>query len=788
MLDAARPALLRIVGPSSLGVLLPRLGLNASSSHLQPAAGRLALVAQSAGVVAAVIDWAAARGIGFSKLISVGDAADVDSGDLLDYLATDPDTSAILLYVEAIHHPRKFMSAARAAARVKPVVAIKAGRHAGSARAVASHTGALAGIDAVYDAAFRRAGMLRVFELGELFAAVQALGSGRPPAGDRLAILTNGGGIGILASDALLDLGGRLAELSADTMAALDAALPAGWSHGNPVDIVGDAPPERYRAALLPLLAERGADGVLVLNAPTALASGSAAAAAVADATLASRHSLFTSWVGETTAGPARRLFAERGIPTYETPELAVRAFMHLAAYRRNQEMLMETPPSYPTDFVPDRATARAAIAAALAAGSGLLAAPKAHAVIGAYGIPGLPVAAAADPEAAAAAAAALGGPVVLKILCSEISHKSEVGGVRLDLEGPAAVRAAAAEMLARVAARRPRARIEGLTVEPMIRRPHGHELIVGMTEDPQFGPVMLFGAGGVAVEVLADRALALPPLNLALAHELIGRTRVSRLLAGYRDRPPANLAAIALTLVQLSQLTVDVPEIHEIEINPLIADEAGVLAVDARIRIGPPSRPGSSRLAIRPYPSELESRLEIPGHGPALLRPIRPEDEPALRELVASMSPHAVRMRFFAPLKELPHSMAARLTQIDYEREMALVLADPGPAGAGGAPWRGPADRRPGRRERRICDRAARCAGRPRARHHADAPDHRLCPRARHRRDPRRRARREQADARGGACAGIPDRVRPLSRRGGPGQLAAAGVSLSAAATATSR
>jgi acetyltransferase len=682
MLAAARPALLRILGPSSLGLLLPRLGLNASSSHLQPAAGRLAFVAQSAGAVAAVIDWAAPRGIGFSKLVSIGDVADVDSGDLLDFLATDPDTAAVLLYLEAVIHPRKFMSAARAAARLKPVIVIKAGRHPGSARAVASHAGALAGTDAVYDAAFRRAGMLRVLEMAELFAAVEALGTGRPPAGERLAILTNGGALGILASDALLDLGGRLAELSPATLAGLDAVLPAGWSRGNPVDIGGDASPERYRAALVPLLADPGADGVLVLNAPAALASGSAAAAAVAETEGALRHCLLTSWVGEATAGPARRLFAERGIPTYETPELAARTFMHLAAYRRNQEMLLQTPPSYPTDFAPDRAAARAIIAAALAEGRGLLGAPQAQAVIRAYGIPGLEVAAAADPAAAAAAAAAIGGPVALKILSPEIGHKSDLGGVRLGLEGREAVRAAAAEMLAQTAARRPGARLDGVTVEPMVHRPHAQELIVGMSEDPQFGPVMQFGADGVAVEVLADRALALPPLNLALARELIGRTRVSRLLAGYRDRPAADLGAVALTLVQLSQLTIDFPEILEIEINPLLADAAGVLALDPRIRVGPPSRPGSARLAIRPYPSELETTLEIPGHGTALLRPIRPEDEPALRDLVAAMSLHAVRMRFFAPLKELSHSMAARLTQIDYEREMALVLADRGPAG----------------------------------------------------------------------------------------------------------
>ncbi len=682
MLDAARPHLLRIVGPNCVGLLLPHLGLNASFTHLQPAAGRLAFLAQSGAIIASVIDWAVPRGIGFSAMVSIGEMSDVDFGDLLDYLANDPATASILLYVEMITHPRKFMSAARTAARLKPVIAIKAGRHEAAARAVASHTGALAGVDAVYDAAFRRAGMLRVYELDELFAAAQALASGLSPAGDRLAILTNGGGIGILATDALLDHGGRLADLSPATIAALDAVLPSTWSHGNPVDIIGDAPASRYSDALEALLADDRADGILVLNCPTAIVSSAAAATAVI-ATLGRRdRCVLTSWVGEETARDARRQFADRGIPSYDMPEQAVRAFMHLVEFRRNQDLLMETPPSLPEGFAGDRGAVRQVIDQALAEGRTMLSGPESQRVIQAYGIAGVARRIARSPAEAAAAATAIGRPVALKILSPDISHKSDVGGVRLDLATPQAVEAAAEAMLVAVAASRPAARITGFSVEEMVRRPNGYELIVGMIDDAQFGPIMLFGQGGVAVEILADRALALPPLNLALAADLIGRTRIQRLLQGYRDRPPAALDAIALALVRLSQLVVDFAEITEIDINPLLADETGVIALDARVGVRPAAAPGAARLAIRPYPSELETPVTLPDGTPTLLRPIRPEDEPALREAFGSLSPRAVRMRFFAPMKELSHRMAARLTQIDYEREMALVLADPGPAG----------------------------------------------------------------------------------------------------------
>jgi len=538
MLDAAKPHLLRLLGPNCVGVLAPGIGLNAGFAHLSPPAGRIAFLAQSGAIVTSVIDWAVARGLGFSQLVSMGEMLDVDFADMLDYLAGDPETQAVLLYIESIGNARKFMSAARAAARSKPVIAIKAGRHEEGARAVISHTGALAGADAVYDAAFRRAGVLRVYDLIELFDAVETLGSAGPTHGERLAILTNGGGIGILAADALVDAGGHLADISVETLAKLDAHLPKMWSRSNPVDIIGDADAQRYGTALDTLFADPAIDAVLVLNCPTAVADS----VAVAEATLAahrrSGRCMLTSWLGEATAVRARALFEAAGVPTYDTPEEAVRGFMHLVRWRRSRIQLAETPPSIPQDFLPDQATARRTIAAALGQGRTLLTGPESRAVIAAYGIPALAQRKAADPAAAGAAAAELGGPVALKIHSPDITHKSDLGGVALGLVGAAGVAAAAERMLARVKAAKPAARIEGFTVEPMAEMPGGIELILGVSEDFQFGPVMLFGQGGIAVEQFADRALALPPLNLALAREMIKQTRIYRLLRGYRDRP----------------------------------------------------------------------------------------------------------------------------------------------------------------------------------------------------------------------------------------------------------
>jgi acetyltransferase len=681
--EAIGSSRLRIMGPNCLGLLVPGIGLNASFAHRMAKGGALAFVAQSGAIVTSVLDWADARGIGFSHLISLGDMIDVDFDDTLDYLANDAGTRAILLYIESIKDARRFMSAARAASRMKPVILVKAGRHAEGARAVESHTGALAGADAVYDAAFERAGVLRVRSLEELFDAVETLALAKPPRGDRLAILTNGGGIGILATDALIDQGGRLAHLSEETISALSRVLPLTWSHANPVDIIGDATGKRYADALTLLTRDPGVDGILVLNCPTAVTSSDEAAAAVVACELGpQRHPLLTSWVGETAAQGARNLFAERRIPTYDTPEQAVRAFMYLVRYRRSQDLLMETPPSVPVDFQPDTERARGIVAGAVAQGGRWLTEYEAKQLMSAYGIPVVATHRAESPEQAAEQAALIGGAVALKILSPDITHKSDVGGVVLDLEGPAAVLDAAKSMRERLGRTYPQARFEGFTVQPVVRRPGAYELIVGMSTDPQFGPVILAGQGGIAVEVLDDKALGLPPLNMRLAGELLARTRIYRLLKGFRGQPAANLEAIALTLVRLSQLVVDLAEICELDINPLLADQFGVMALDARVRVEATDKFGADRLAIRPYPRELEELVPLGDGRILLLRPIRPEDEPSLQAAFAKLTPEEVRLRFFVPMKTLSHVTAARFTQIDYDREMALILTDAGIAG----------------------------------------------------------------------------------------------------------
>lgn len=670
MLDAARPALLRIVGPNCLGVLSTPSGLNASFAPVAAKKGGVAFVAQSGAMLTTVLDWASARGIGFSHLVSLGDMMDVDFGDMLDYLANDTATTSILLYIETITQARKFMSAARAASRMKPVIAIKAGRHAAAAKAATSHTGAMAGVDAVYDAAFQRAGILRVQSLDEIFDAVETLAQPVRLSGDGLFIVTNGGGLGVLATDALLDRGGRMAELSPETRAALDKVLPPTWSHGNPVDIIGDASPERYADAMKVLLNTPAEDSVLVLNCPVAVASSADAAEAVADAMRGKSKPVFASWLGSDSAGAARKAFASADIPAYDTPDKAISGFMHLVRYNRAQRMLMEVPPS--ENFVPDAAAARAAIAGA----QGWLDDSAIHKLFAAYDIPSVRSEIARDAGEAETIAKKFGGTVALKIFSPDITHKSDVGGVALGLAADG-VRAAAETMNARVSKIAPQAKLAGFVVQEMITRKNAHELILGMTVDAQFGPVLLFGHGGTAAEVIGDRTLALPPLNINLAREMMARTRVFKELQGYRDRPRADLDAIALTLVKLSQLVCDLGEVVELDINPLLADETGVIALDARVRVAPGAAPGAARLSISPYPRELEHSEHLDGFGDLALRPIRPDDAPAVTEFFKHLTPEDVRLRFFAPMAQMPERLLARLTQIDYDRDMAFLLFD---------------------------------------------------------------------------------------------------------------
>ena len=681
MLDAARPHLLRILGPNCVGLLVPGVKLNASFAHVAARPGRLAFVSQSGALATAMLDWSDARGIGFSHFISLGDSADVDFGDVLDYLASDAGTRAILMYVESVKHARKFMSAARAAARNKPVLVVKAGRAPEGARAAASHTGALAGADAVFDAAVRRAGMLRVLTLEDLFDAAETLARAQPLHGERLAIVTNGGGAGVLAADALALAGGTLAPLNPATLRQLDAALPATWSHANPVDIIGDAPVERYTAALQAVLDAPETDAVLFMHAPTAVVPSGEIASACLPLMQATHKPVLTCWLGGTAVAPARAACAEAGVPTYETPERAAEAFLHLVHYRRNQEALLQAPTAGGDGVAPDVTAARALLDTALAEGRSELNETEAKALLAAYGVPVVPTRSVPHTEAALAAAAEIGYPVVLKILSPQISHKSDVGGVALDLNSADELRQAAEAMLRRVRKLRPDAHIAGFTVQGMVRRPWAHELIVGLAGDAVFGPVLLFGQGGTAVEVVGDRAVALPPLNTALAAELVGRTRVARLLAGYRDRSAADMAAVHEVMVKVSQMACDLPQLAELDINPLLADEHGVLALDARVKVRPAD--AAQPLAIRPYPVQLEEPLQLGGEQ-LLLRPIRPEDEPLLRSLYASATPDDMRLRFFMARREVPRSELARYSQIDYDREMTFVAVAPalGPDG----------------------------------------------------------------------------------------------------------
>ncbi|MCW9034737.1 MAG: GNAT family N-acetyltransferase [Rhodospirillales bacterium] len=675
MLEIIQNNRMRILGPNCLGLLVPSIGLNASFAHRPALPGKIAFVSQSGALCTSVLDWARPRGIGFSHFISMGDMADTDFGDVLDYLGSDPNTNAILLYIESIHENRNFMSAARAAARNKPVLAIKSGRHEEGAKAAASHTGALAGADFVYDAAFRRAGMLRVYDFEELFAAVETLSRGRRPNGERLAILTNGGGLGVLAVDNLIGLGGKLAELSEETLTQLNEVLPITWSKGNPIDIIGDAPGQRYIDALRILFKAKEVDAVLCMHCPVAVVSASEVAQGIIDVSKEfPRRPLTTCFVGEEAVAPGRKLFIKAGIPTFDTPLKAAQAFMHTVHYRRNQELLMETPPSMPEDFKPARDTARLIVENALASGHEFMSEPEAKAVLASYGVPTVETHIARNAAAARVKAETMGFPIALKIMSPQITHKSDVGGVVLDLQTPEEVEKAAHDMLERVHKIYGDLDVSGFSVQTMARRPGAHELIIGVVTDPIFGPVILFGEGGTAVEVISDRAVALPPLNMALAKDLVSRTRVYNLLKGYRDRPAADIDAVCLTLNKVAQLIIDVPEIEELDINPLFADSKGVLALDARIKVAPATMSGSKRLAIRPYPAEQESPFTMKDGREVLIRPIRPEDEPNHHIFISKLTPEDIRFRFFGLVKGLPHSQMARLTQIDYDRDMAFI------------------------------------------------------------------------------------------------------------------
>lgn len=687
MLEAAGRYRARIVGPGAFNLAVPAIGLQAVVSPVLPQPGRLAFVTHSNGILDTLIDWAAGNGIGISRAISLGAKCDVDLADVLDWLALDHTTGAIIVYVESITRPRKFMSALRAAARIKPVVVLKAGRH-GPPPAATTATRRLADEDGIFGAVLARAGCVRVAAIEELFDAVATLGFPGAAMGDRIAILANGFGAGLLAGDHLLDRGARLAEFSTATLAAL-ATLPGLKSDQNPIDIGPDAPPERYAEVLPVLAADRGIDGILVVNTPSAVSSAlSAAESTLRGFGTRRQPRLIACFMGETEARAARAALRASGVPTFSTPRQAARAIMHMVAYRRNQELLAETPAAIPPDFTFDSEAAAAEIAEHMAAGREWVHGPDALRILSAYGFPTVRPIFAATPEEAAEHARRIGAVTVLKIATRDPIDKKHVGGVTLGLDEPDDVRRAAELMLRRVAARAPQARIDGFTVEPMVIRPDGHEILIGMVEDAQFGPVVVFGHGGTACEVIGDRVIALPPLNLSLARHAIARTRVARLLGADAGRPAADMRSVELALMRVSQMAIDHPEIVELEINPLVADPSGVIVLDARLRLVQPNLPGSKRIAIRPYPQALEEHVVDDKGDRYTLRPIRPEDETPLIQGFSTVSPEHLRLRFFAPMKELSHAFAAKLTQIDYDREMAFVLVGEGPPGE--APWFG--------------------------------------------------------------------------------------------------
>jgi len=678
MLDAARPTLMRILGPNCLGLLSPAAGINASFAQAAAHPGGLALLSQSGAVATVMLDWANAAGVGFSHIVSLGDMSDIDFGDCLDYLAFDPATHAILIYAESVSNARKFMSAARIAARAKPVIIVKSGRSSAGASAATSHTGALAGSDLVYDAAIRRAGALRVDTLRDLFDAAEGL-TGRPAfPDDRLMIITNGGGLGVLAADELALRGGELALLSNATKSALDKVLPPSWSKSNPIDILGDAQEDRYEAALAALAAQCPDQAVLVVNCPTGVSDSVAAADAVIRAAAqASRLRISCCWSGGSAAAAGRAMLAAAGLPVYDTPEAAVHMFQRRVEHARNRSLLAQAPPAGGSAGSAHAAgLAKSIIASVLKEGRSTLTGPESRGVLEAYGIHVTQARVAGTPAAAGAAAQHLNGPVALKILSRDITHKSDVGGVRLGLSGANAVRQAAEEMLKAVRASAPKAHVDGFTVEPMISRPMAVEVLAGIASDPTFGPSILFGQGGVATEIIGDRAIALPPLNAPLARDLVSRTRVSRLLAGYRDRPPANADAIDAVLIALSDLAADIPEVAELDINPLLVDANGAIALDARIVVRPASSPGAARLAIRPYPAKLQRAVEF-ADAAYTIRAILPEDGARLIEMARLTSEADLRFRFHGSMRSLSPDLANRLAQIDYDREMGLVAEE---------------------------------------------------------------------------------------------------------------
>ncbi len=676
MLEAAHQYQLRLLGPNCLGLIRPKVGMNATFSKNAALPGQMALVSQSGALCTAILDWAESRKVGFSAIASLGDAADVDFGDILDFLAQDNETKSILLYVEGVRDARRFMSGLRVAARMKPVIVIKAGRHSSGSKAALTHTGALIGDDDVFDAALQRAGVVRAKTIAELFAAAQLLSTSHRVNGNRLVIVTNGGGPGVMATDRATDLGVELAQLTPATVEILEQNLPAHWSHGNPVDILGDATDERYALATNVCLHDPNVDGALVMLTPQAMTEPESCAKAVISAQEKQDKPVLACWMGDGHVRGANALFTRHKIPNFTNPESSVEAFAFLANYTRNQQLLMQVPGSLGQRSKPDIVGARLIIESALSEQRRQLSPLEARALLHAFNIPVTAATNCHSANEALVAAENHGFPVVMKINSPQLSHKTDVGGVRLNITNAQAVRTTYTELLDEVSRKAPQAKIDGVILEPMVATQHGRELLIGVSRDTVFGPVITFGAGGTAVEILRDRAVTLPPLNRFLAESLIGHTQIVKLLAAYRDLPPIEMNALVQALIGISEMVCELPQIVEMDINPLVAGSTGVIALDCRIVVEhtAPSLDPYSHMAIHPYPTHLITQRQLADGTNITIRPIRPEDADIEQCFVRKLSPQSKYFRFMQTLNELTPEMLVRFTQLDYNRELALI------------------------------------------------------------------------------------------------------------------
>ncbi len=676
VLENARRYGIRLLGPNCLGIMRPDRGLNATFNKGSANAGNLAFVSQSGALCTAILDWAQTNDVGFSSVVSLGSTADVDFGEILDYLVTDQLTQNILLYIEGIRNARSFMSSLRAAARIKPVILVKVGRHAAGSKAAMSHTASLVGSDDAFDAAVRRAGVVRVKTITQLFSAAKALSCGFHPSGNRLAIVTNGGGPGVMATDHAIDLGLEMATLSDATMEQLNQVLPPTWSHGNPVDVIGDAQADRYQKAVRACLEDSNVDGVLAILTPQAMTKPLEAANTLIELSKQYSKPLLTCWMGESQVAKSRVAFNLAKKPNFRTPEPAVEVFSYLSAYYRNQKLLMQMPGPLSHHLEPDVEAARMIIDGALQDRRKILSEMESKALLSAFHIPVAQTMIAHSPNEAMLIAQQLGFPVVMKVNSRDITHKTDAGGVLLNLVNAQAVTAAYHTIIANVKLNRPDAQMDGVAIEPMVVKPNGRELMVGVTYDAVFGPVITFGAGGTMVEVIGDRAVVLPPLNTFLVKDLIQSTHAAKMLGTFRHMPPVAMAALESVLLRVSEMVCELPALTEMDINPLIVDEHGALAADARIVIAlrQPSADRYAHMAIYPYPTHLISTWQLADGRNITIRPIRPEDAEIEQAFVRGLSEEARYFRFMFSVQELSQAMLLRFTQIDYSREMALI------------------------------------------------------------------------------------------------------------------